>query len=117
MPREKILLTVTTYPLPSKSYDELVCTAGMREDGTWVRIYPMPLSFLTGMKKTGKVKSRKYIAKEKVRKKYESDFLANKDIYFFMGTTKEWHMRRAKNPFVIIGVFYPKKAAQTSLFG
>ena len=277
MPREKILLTVTTYPLPSKSYDELVCTAGIRADGTWVRIYPMPLSFLTGMKKTGKVKSRKYtwveldlekrtddfrpeshspkdygfkdliigktldtkmdwaerkhfclknvytnlkqlvedsqapknlslatfkpskikrliiekdkedwkpvwqalqdqmdlfsepkdeakkifpkvpwkfkyefeddegkvsklmiedweigqlywnclrdangdpeVAKEKVREKYESDFLANKDIYFFMGTTKEWHMRRAKNPFVIIGVFYPKKAAQTSLFG
>jgi hypothetical protein len=26
-----------------------------------------------------------------------------------MGTTKEWHMRRAKNPFVIIRVFYPKK--------
>jgi hypothetical protein len=51
------------------------------------------------------------------REKYETDFLADKDIYFFMGTTKEWQMRRAKNPFVIIGVFYPKKATQTSLFG
>jgi len=277
MPREKILLTVTTYPLPSKSYDELVCTAGIREDGTWVRIYPMPLSFLNGLKSTGKVKSRKYtwieldlnkrsddfrpeshspadyefkdlkvgetldtkinwikrksfclnnvytnlnhliaeskapknlslatfkptkikrliiekdeedwkpvwkalqeqmdlfhepkeeakkmfpkvpwkfkyefeddegkvsrlmiedweigqlywnclrdadgdseIAKEKVRMRYETDFLTNKDIYFFMGTTKEWHLRRAKNPFVIIGVFYPMKEVQTSLFG
>lgn len=38
MPREKILLTVTTYPLPSRSYDELVCTAGVREDGSWVRM-------------------------------------------------------------------------------
>ncbi|EPR67439.1 hypothetical protein [Cyclobacterium qasimii] len=57
------------------------------------------------------------IAKEKVRMKYETDFLANKDIYFFMGTTKEWHMRRAKNPFVIIGVFYPKLEIQISLFG
>jgi hypothetical protein len=27
MPRLKVLLTVTTYPLPSRSYDELVCTA------------------------------------------------------------------------------------------
>ncbi len=277
MPREKILLTVTTYPLPSRSYDELVCTAGMREDGTWIRIYPMPLSFLNGLKSTRKVKSRKYtwielelvkrsddfrpesyspqdyefkdivigetidtknnwqarksiclknvytnrtkliedskdpknislatfkptkinrliiekdeadwkpvwkalqdqmdlfnepkaeakeifpkvpwkfkyefeddegrvsklmiedweigqlywnclrdaqgdqdIALEKVRHQYETNFLENKDLYFFLGTTKEWHTRRATNPFVIIGVFYPKKEAQTSLFG
>jgi hypothetical protein len=27
MPTTKLLLTVTTYPLPSRSYDELVCTA------------------------------------------------------------------------------------------
>lgn len=47
------------------------------------------------------------IALEKVREKYESEFLNEKDIYLFLGTTKEWHMRRAKNPFVIIGVFYP----------
>jgi hypothetical protein len=43
--RKKVLITVTTIPLPSRSYDELVCTAGVLEDGTWIRIYPMPLSF------------------------------------------------------------------------
>ncbi|EPR67440.1 hypothetical protein ADICYQ_3464 [Cyclobacterium qasimii M12-11B] len=32
----------------------------MREDGSWIRVYPMPLSFLKGLKSTGKVKSRKY---------------------------------------------------------
>jgi hypothetical protein len=41
--RKKVLLTVTTYPLPSRSYDELVCTAGILEDGSWIRIYPVPL--------------------------------------------------------------------------
>lgn len=46
MPRERVLIAVTTYPLPSRSYDELVCTAGIREDGTWVRIYPVPFKFL-----------------------------------------------------------------------
>lgn len=280
MPREKILLTVTTYPLPSRSYDELVCTAGMREDGTWIRICPMPLSYLKGLKSTGKVKSRKYtwieldlvkrtddfrpesysprdyefkdivigdtidtknnwqvrksiclknvytnltklindskdpqnvslatfkptkikrliieeddadwkpvwkalqeqmdlfnepkeeakeifpkvpwkfkyefeddegkvsklmiedweigqlywncledaqgdqeIALGKVRQQYEKNFLENKDLYFFLGTTKEWHNRRANNPFVIIGVFYPMlppKPEATPLFG
>ena len=43
----KVLITVTTYPLPSRSYDELVCTAGVLEDGSWVRIYPVPFKFLS----------------------------------------------------------------------
>lgn len=37
----KVLITVKTYPAISSKYDELVCTAGFREDGTWVRIYPI----------------------------------------------------------------------------
>lgn len=279
MPREKVFLTVTTYPLPSRSYDELVCTAGVKEDGTWIRIYPMPLSVLRGWKTSGKTKQTKYtwieldlekrsddfrpesyspkdygfkdlvigetvdsknnwearktfclqnvytnltsliedskapknislatfkptkikrliiekdeedwksvwkdlqkqinlfdqnpgeakkmfpkvpwkfkyefeddegkvsklmiedweigqlywnclriakgdpdLALEKLREKYEKDFLSNKELYFFLGTTKEWHMRRANNPFVIIGVFYPMlppKPEPTPLF-
>lgn len=267
---KKILITVTTYPLPSRSYDELVCTAGILEDGTWIRIYPIPLSFLsqvkkdTGFKKytwieldvkertddfrpeshspnnynvkifntlnttnywkerkalclrnvyTNKVKlisdsqdptnvslatfkpskitkflieedSRKWknewveirkqtdlfvdidsdpekiipkvpykfsytfeddegnsstlmiedweifqlywnclrnsngnekIALEKVKQKYFDDFTTYHDIYLFLGTTMKWHRRRSLNPFVIIGVFYPKNEAQFSL--
>lgn len=277
MPKQKVLITVTTYPLPSRSYDELVCTAGVLENGEWIRIYPVPLQFLKGLRKDGHVETFKYnwieldlkkrsddfrpeshspvnysfsdievhgkidtsnnwaerkqfctanvytnlgtliehskaprnvslatfkpsqitgfeveaddrewkkewreqlnqlqlafepeqeikrelipklpykfyyrfkddagtssrlmiedweigalywnclkaaegneeIALAKVREKYEHDFINNKDIYLFLGTTKEWHMRRAKNPFVIIGVFYPKKETQGSLF-
>jgi len=275
MPKHRVLLTVTTYPLPSRSYDELVCTAGILENGQWIRIYPVPLSFLIDLKGSGKVNHVKYnwieldlkkrtddfrpeshspqyydfrdlvihekldtesnwmrrkefclrnvytnmttliddskapknvslatfkpasilrleweedsrdwkdewkdlrkqgdlfaedknpeilipklpykffyvftdetgkerrlmiedweigalywnclraaegdesIALKKVKQKYEEEFLKEKDIYFFMGTTKEWHLRRAKNPFVIIGVFYPKKEQQRSLF-
>jgi hypothetical protein len=271
----KVLITVTTYPLPSRSYDELVCTAGVLENGQWIRIYPVPLQFLKGLRHDGKLESFKYnwielelkkrtddfrpesyspldysfsrietlgkigtdnnwaerkkfcipntytnkakllndskdptnislatfkpsklvsfdieedgkewknewkelrkqgnlfdtdkspeiqipklpykffytflddegissslmiedweigalywnclraaegdeyIALQKVREMYESKFFREKDIYLFLGTTKEWHMRRGKNPFVIIGVFYPKKQFQTSLF-
>jgi hypothetical protein len=274
----KLLITVTTYPLPSRSYDELVCTAGVTEQGDWIRIYPVPLQFLKGLRQDGKVKSYKYTwieldlkkrtddfrpeshspydysfkdllvhgdigtnnnweerkkycikkvytnlkqliddsqspknislatfkpsefisfdiedderewkkewreqinqlqinfgetekniqreliskipykfyykfkdaqgtisrlmiedweigalywnclksadgnesaALQKVRDQYETNFLKNKDIYLFLGSTKEWHMRRAKNPFVIIGVFYPKKENQLRLF-
>ena len=42
MTKERILITVKTYPTPSKSYEELVCTAGLREDGSWIRLYPIP---------------------------------------------------------------------------
>ena len=37
----KVLITVKTYPMPSDKYDELVCTAGVLEDGTFIRLYPI----------------------------------------------------------------------------
>lgn len=271
MPKKKILISVTTYPLPSRSYDELVCTAGFLEDGSWIRIYPVPLSFLkevkknTGFKKytwieldvkqrtddfrpeshtpnnynikiintlntdnywqqrkdiclknvyTNKSKlledsnapknvslvtfkpskitgfiveddekewkdewkeirkqtdlfaeieidpeklipkvpykfyytfeddkgissklmiedweifqlylnclkennNNQKIAIQKVKEKYFNEFTKNNDIYLFLGTTMQWHRRRSNNPFVIIGVFYPKIKSQYSLF-
>lgn len=42
MAQTKVLIAVKTYPSLSGKYDELVCTAGFREDGTWIRIYPIP---------------------------------------------------------------------------
>jgi len=42
MGKERILITVKTYPTLSRKYGETVCTAGVREDGSWVRIYPVP---------------------------------------------------------------------------
>lgn len=41
MAKTKVLITVKTYPAISGKYDELVCTAGFLEDGTWIRIYPI----------------------------------------------------------------------------
>ncbi len=271
MSKKKILISVTTYPLPSRSYDELVCTAGFLEDGSWIRIYPVPLSFLNQVKKdigfkkytwieldvkqrtddfrpeshspnnynikiintlgtnnfwqerkdiclnnvyTNKSKlledskapknislatfkpsaitdfivedddpewknewkeirkqtdlfaeietdpekliakipykfyyvftddegvssrlmiedweifqlylnclkyndNNKEIAIQKVKEKYFDEFTKENDIYLFLGTTMQWHRRRSNNPFVIIGVFYPKIKSQYSLF-
>ncbi|MCC7429811.1 hypothetical protein IT568_03090 [bacterium] len=257
MLKTKVLITVTTYPLPSRRYDELVCTAGILEDGSWVRIYPVPFKFLEFEKyqwvklelkkriddfrpeshspaKTkledleivGKIDTKNFweerkkyclknvyvslekliedskaplnkslatfkptkiidfmveeaerewksswieqlkqidlftqgskripirklpykfsykfldesgkesklmiedweigalywnclkkadnekIALEKVREKYFDSFVLEKELYFFLGTTLEFHRRRVSNPFVIIGVFYPMK--------
>lgn len=40
--KEKVLILVKTYPVPSASYSELVCIAGITEDGQWRRLYPVP---------------------------------------------------------------------------
>ena len=44
--KEKILITVKTYPTLSVKYWETVCTAGLREDGSWIRLYPIAFRML-----------------------------------------------------------------------
>lgn len=36
-----VLITVMTYPHPSRGYSELVCTAGITRSLEWVRLYPV----------------------------------------------------------------------------
>ncbi len=56
------------------------------------------------------------VAKSLVRQKYFDEFVTQKDILLFLGTTYEFHQRRVESPFIIIGVFYPPKTQQLSLF-
>jgi hypothetical protein len=44
--RVKVLVTVKAYPAISKKYKETVCTAGLTEEGNWIRIYPIPFRLL-----------------------------------------------------------------------
>lgn len=39
--RKRILIVVKTYPTPSKKYEETVCTAGVTDDGQWIRLHPI----------------------------------------------------------------------------
>ena len=50
----------------------------------------------------------------KVRQMYFDNF-REKDLHLFLGTTREWH-GRGKNPFVVIGAFYPPIQNQPELF-
>jgi hypothetical protein len=54
MERKKVYITVKTYPIISSKYDELVCTAGILEDGSWIRLYPLPFRKLSNDKKYSK---------------------------------------------------------------
>lgn len=40
--KKKVLILVKTYPAISTKYGETVCTAGITEEGEWIRIYPIP---------------------------------------------------------------------------
>ena len=44
--KTRVLITVMTYPHPSRGYKELVCTAGITEDAEWVRLYPIDYRYL-----------------------------------------------------------------------
>ncbi len=44
--RERILITVRTYPVISQKYIETVCTGGITGKGEWRRLYPIPLRYL-----------------------------------------------------------------------
>lgn len=65
----RVLIAVKTYPTLSAKYDELVCTAGFREDGTWIRLYPVPFR-----KKSYNEQYRKYDWIEVDLVKNTSDF-------------------------------------------
>ena len=56
-----------------------------------------------------------YKACNDVRKKYYDDFALTKDLYLYLGTTRQFHFV-APNPFIIIGTFHPKKETQGRLF-
>lgn len=98
MAKTRVLITVTTYPLPSRSYDELVCTAGILEDGSWVRIYPVPFQFL-------RFRKYQWIELDLLRQKPSQDFrpesrrparpdLSDRVIISQLDTAQKWFKRK-----------------------
>jgi hypothetical protein len=67
--KARVLITVKTYPLPTSAFGERVCTAGLLEDGKWVRIYPIAWQVLKDDQKYPK-----YSWVELDLKRYTSDF-------------------------------------------
>lgn len=42
----KVLITTRTYPTPAAKGVEVSCTAGITDDGRWIRLFPVPYRFL-----------------------------------------------------------------------
>ena len=94
--KERILITVKTYPTISRTYSELVCTAGLREDGSWIRLYPVPFRKL--YKQYKKIQWVEVdIIRNKSDKRGESYRLASLEtikILDAMDTSNQWYERK-----------------------
>jgi hypothetical protein len=43
---KRVLVIVRTYPAPARRGIEVSCTAGITDDGRWIRLFPIPYRFL-----------------------------------------------------------------------
>lgn len=98
MGREKVLITVKTYPTLSRKYGETVCTAGVRADGLWMRIYPVPFRRL---EEEEQYKKFNWIETDFIRGRsdprpetHHSADLAKMLPVGHMGTSDNWRERR-----------------------
>jgi hypothetical protein len=91
MAKERVLITVKTYPTLSRKYGE----CGQL--------------FWNCLRRHGD----EAVALEKVKTKYLDEF-GKRDLYFFLGTTQQFH-GFAPNPWVIVGVFAPPHQHQLDL--
>jgi hypothetical protein len=98
---KKVLVTVKTYPNPSKKYGETVCVAGIDiESGEWIRLYPIPFRDLDDEKQFKKysiIEARTTKAKDDNRPesfKVDSDSIK---IIEHLGTIKDRKWQRRKD--------------------
>ena len=95
--KEKILILVKTYPHKSNKYIETVCTAGIREDGSWVRLFPVPYRLYTNDQQYGKyqwVECSYYKAKDPRPESCHIDIDQQLVLGDKIGTQDNWELRR-----------------------
>jgi len=61
--KERLLVLAKAYPIVSRTYDHLVCIAGITETGEWRRVYPVPWDVFWKGKDT-KFKKKQWIEYE-----------------------------------------------------
>ncbi|NMB78026.1 MAG: hypothetical protein GYA23_02895 [Methanomicrobiales archaeon] len=74
--KKRVLVTVKTYPEKSRKHKTVVCTAGITEEGEWIRLYPIKVDTYTGRSKI-----RKYDWIEVECKKATDERLKRKESY------------------------------------
>ena len=127
--RKRILITVRTYPTPAKQGIEVSCTAGMTEDGEWIRLFPIPYRFLSEDKRFRKyqwIEAQVTKASDHRRESYHVDIDSIEIVSDRLPTKSKWkerkellapllsdslcslQARRDKDKFPTLGFFKPK---------
>jgi len=96
----RVLITVMTYPHPSKNWRELVCTAGISDSGEWIRLYPIDYRYRptdqrfrkyqwisVGLRKGGKHNDNR-------RESHQPDLKSLKILGEPLSTKNNWRERR-----------------------
>ncbi len=98
MDKQRILITVKTYPQLSKTYGETVCTAGIREDGSWIRLYPVPFRRLDERQQYRKYDWVECLAHRRSKdprpESFRPDDLSELVAVGHVGTSSNWRERR-----------------------
>lgn len=95
-----ILILCKTYPSPSGKHVETSCVAGMRPDGSLIRLFPVPFRLIDGsqqFKKWQWIRAR--IERAPADKRPESHKLFVDTVKFLgdpLPTTKHWEKRRVE---------------------
>lgn len=69
---KKVLVTIKTYPTPASKGAEVSCTAGITDDGKWIRLFPIPFRFMGGDKQFSKYQWIEVAAKRSTDPRKES---------------------------------------------
>lgn len=99
MERKHILVTAKAYPVESASYTEVVCTAGITDDGQLIRIYPVPYRILPREKQFRKyqwinIEVERRPANKDRRKESNRCNIATLELGEVLGTEDNWERRK-----------------------
>jgi hypothetical protein len=98
---KKILILVKTYPNLSRKYGELVCTAGIDENGNWFRLHPIPFRIIHDYEKYKKYEYVDVeIEKNPKDRRPESYVVCGDDIRIvensFISSRNGWYARKER---------------------
>jgi len=69
---KKVLITAKTYPTPASKGAEVSCTAGITDNGQWIRLFPIPFRFMGGSQRFSKYQWIEVAAKKSSDPRKES---------------------------------------------
>jgi len=94
---KKILVVVRTYPTPSIRGVEVSCTAGITDDGEWIRLFPVPYRFLDSDQRFAKYQWINAVVSRGSDSRIESRKLKTDSVTVLsqpLPTTNHWQARK-----------------------